>query len=170
MPSGDAKETTNLDIYGHDPLPWSRARDQYRSGNGERIFGEHREADERAGREMRLLVHKRNRGSPIVFRQRTGPGWRCEESHPCAEEPARARRVCEIQEPVSEERRAEQENDQRERNPIVRGPKTDPGAYEQTAEKDDRNSGGAQTHRCERDPHGRRRRGTHQESGEGVAR
>jgi nitroimidazol reductase NimA-like FMN-containing flavoprotein (pyridoxamine 5'-phosphate oxidase superfamily) len=32
MPSGEAKETTNLDIYGHDALPWSRARDQLVAG------------------------------------------------------------------------------------------------------------------------------------------
>jgi nitroimidazol reductase NimA-like FMN-containing flavoprotein (pyridoxamine 5'-phosphate oxidase superfamily) len=28
MPSGQPKQTTNLDIYGHEALPWSRARDQ----------------------------------------------------------------------------------------------------------------------------------------------
>jgi hypothetical protein len=28
MPSGQPKETTNLDSYGHDALPWSRAREQ----------------------------------------------------------------------------------------------------------------------------------------------
>ena len=32
MPSGQPKETTNLDIYGHDALPWSRARDQLVAG------------------------------------------------------------------------------------------------------------------------------------------
>ena len=32
MPSGQPKETTNLDIYGHDSLPWSRARDQLVAG------------------------------------------------------------------------------------------------------------------------------------------
>src|SRR2546426_7676204 len=32
MPTGEPKETTNLDIYGHDALPWDRARDQLVAG------------------------------------------------------------------------------------------------------------------------------------------
>ena len=39
MSGSEPIETTNLDIYGHDPLPWSRARDGLAAGQGELSVG-----------------------------------------------------------------------------------------------------------------------------------